>query len=296
MVKGLPVRKNAVYAALFSPCDEDESLDEGALRNLVRHELAHGVEGFYCCGSSGEGLLLEESERERVVEIVGEEATGKVPFIVHTGSLSTREAIRLSQHAQEHGAAAVSMIPPIYYHYRPDEVEGYYEDVVHNVDLGVIVYNIPQFTGISFSKENRLMADQRIIGIKHTSMNLYDLERMSQAFPDKVLFNGFDEIWLYAQVAGATATIGTTCNICPRLYAAVRDAFQAGDMEKARALQHLVNDFVENLVKAGIFPAAKYCLELQGVPIGGCRRPFKPLDEEGKERVRQALTNMQEFL
>lgn len=295
MVKGLPIKKDGIYAALFSPFDEKGNLDETAFRNLVRHELRQGAEGFYCCGSSGEGLLLDETERKRLTSILAEEAGGKVPYIIHTGSLSTKEAISLSRHAEKEGAAAVSMIPPIYYHYREDEVIGYYEDVVSSVGIGVIVYNIPQFTGISFSKDSHLLEDPRIVGIKHTSMNLYDLERISQAFPQKVIFNGFDEIWLYSQVAGATATIGTTVNICPKLYAAVRDEFKAGHMAQARSLQHKVNDFVESLVKVGIFPAAKYCMELLGVGIGTCRKPFLPITDSQKVQVKDALEKVEEY-
>lgn len=296
MVKGLPINRNAVYAALFSPQGEHGELKLDVVRELIRYELAHGVEGFYVCGSSGEGLLLDLEERKELAQTVAEEVAGKVPFIVHTGSLSTRQAIELSQHAETLGAAAVSMIPPIYYNYTPDEVMGYYEDVIHNVGLGVIIYNIPQFTGISFSKDSKLMYDPRIIGIKHTSMNLYDLERIAQAFPEKVIINGHDETWLFSQVAGATALVGTTVNICPKLYASVRDNFRAGNIAKAQEEQHMVNDFIEALCKAGIFPAAKYCLTLLGVDVGPCRHPFLPLDEERKKMTENALSKLEAYL
>jgi N-acetylneuraminate lyase len=285
---GLPIKKNGIYAALFSPYDDKGKLDLQQLKRMVQFEVDHGVEGFYCCGSSGEGLLLDIDERKTLVEIVALEIAGKVPFIVHTGSLSTRNAIELSEHAQKYGAAAVSMIPPIYYHYSAAEVSQYYEDVIKNVDIGVIVYNIPQFTGISFSKNNELLQNPRIEGIKHTSMNLYDLERIAQAFPEKIMFNGFDEIWLYSQVAGATATIGTTVNICPKLFSAIRTAFSSGRMEDARMLQHKLNDFIEVLISTSVLPAAKYCLTLQGIDVGSCRRPFLPLTDEQMVQVQAA--------
>lgn len=86
------------------------------------------------------------------------------------------------------GALAVSMIPPYYYKFSMDEIMGYYEDVIRAIpDVPAIVYNIPQFTGVEFSKENagRLLSNENIVGIKHTSTNLYSLERMGQAFPGK---------------------------------------------------------------------------------------------------------------
>ncbi len=215
-------KKAEIFSALITPMHENGKLNLPALKALIRHEIANGVEGFYCCGSSGEGLLLDTSERMAIVDTLAGEVGARMPFIVHTGSLSTNEAITLSQHAQHSGAQAVSLIPPIYYHYSEQEVQHYYEDVADAVEVGVVVYNIPQFTGISFSKKNPLMHNPKIVGIKHTSINLYELERLSQTFPEKTLYNGFDEIWLYSMAAGATATIGTTVNVCPKLFVAIR--------------------------------------------------------------------------
>lgn len=86
--------------------------------------------------------------------------------------------------------------------------------------MPAIVYNIPQFTGVEFSKENagRLLSNENIVGIKHTSTNLYSLERMGQAFPGKALINGFDEQLLGALAMGSCATIGTTVNLFAPLF------------------------------------------------------------------------------
>ncbi|HCJ94770.1 MAG TPA: N-acetylneuraminate lyase [Sphaerochaeta sp.] len=289
---------NGIYAALLTPVDEQGNLDEQALVKLVNYELDQGVEGFYCCGSSGEGLLLERNERKRLVEVVASEVSGEVPFIVHTGALSTASVVDLSIHAQACGAQAVSLIPPIYYSYTPMEVEHHYRSVVEALHIGVIVYNIPQFTGITFSKKmnSSLLNDSRIIGIKHTSMNLYELERIHEAFPDKILYNGFDEMYLYSMTAGAHATIGTTVNICPRIFKEIRDRFTHGDLTQAREVQSTLNAFIEALVENGIFSAAKYAMEVLGVPCGPCRRPFLPLSNQQQGNVREALKIVESWL
>lgn len=285
-----------VVSALITPMREDRSIDPNALERLVAHEINRGCEGFYCCGSSGEGLLLSVEERMLIASIVSDVCKDTVPFYVHTGALGTREAIELSVHAQEIGAEAVSLIPPIYYHYSQEEVEQYYLDVAKEVDLGVIVYNIPQFTGISFSKESKVMHHEKIVGIKHTSSNLYDLERLSQAFPEKILFNGFDEIYLYSLVAGAHSTIGTTVNIFPQLFKAIRQDFLNGDSMQAQQKQHVLNDFIELVLQEGIFPSVKYCMSYLGIPSGPCRKPFKTLDDGAKQRIRQALIPVEKYL
>jgi N-acetylneuraminate lyase len=169
---------------------------------------------------------------------------------------------------------------------------------VEALNIGVIVYNIPQFTGITFSKKmnSSLLNDSRIIGIKHTSMNLYELERIHEAFPEKILYNGFDEMYLYSMTAGAHATIGTTVNICPRIFKEIRNQFTKGDITKSREVQSTLNAFIEALVENGIFPAAKYAMEVLGVPCGPCRRPFLPLSNQQMENVRKALKIIEAWL
>ena len=290
------LNKNGIYSALFSPLDNRGELDKEKLRALIRFEMDRGVEGFYCCGSSGEGLLLETSERKILAEIVAEEAGDRIPFVIHTGALSTRTAIELSSHAKECGAMAVSLIPPIYYDYSLNEIEQYYMDVVNSVGIGVIVYNIPHLTGISFSKKNTFLNDKRIIGIKHTSMNLYDMERIKQTFPEKIIFNGFDEVFFYSLTAGADAAIGTTVNIFPKLFMTIRDEFHKGNIAKAQNLQHELNDFIESIASVGVFPGAKYSMALQGIDLGLCRKPFAPLSEEGKKQVEKAMKKLGAWL
>jgi N-acetylneuraminate lyase len=290
------LNQNGIYAALFTPFNNRGEMDIEKLRTLVCFELDRGVEGFYCCGSAGEGLLQDAEERKKVIETVAAEVGDKVPFVVHTGALSTRIAIDLSLHARQCGAAAISLIPPIYYHYSAEEIAQYYMDVVNAVDLGVIIYNIPQFTGISFSKKDVFLKDPKIIGIKHTSVNLYDLERIREAFPDKIIFNGLDEIWLYSLSAGANAAIGTMINVCPKLFKQIREEFRKGEIPKAQGLQHILNGFIETITTVGIFPAAKHCMALQSIDVGSCRKPFIPLSEDNKKQVERALKKIKNWL
>lgn len=289
------LNKKGIYSALLTPYDKNGQLDLKALKKTVSFEKSKGVEGFYCCGSSGEGLLLDKEERMKVVESVAEEV-GDTPFIVHTGSLSTQLSTDLSIHAQKCGASAISMIPPIYYNYTIDEIAAHYINVANKLDIGVIVYNIPQFTGISLTKNDNFLENEKIIGIKHTSVNLYELERMIQQYPNKTYFNGFDEIYLSSLAAGATATIGTTVNICPKLIKAIRTDFENGNMKLAQEKQHLLNDLIETLVNTSVFPGAKYCMELQGLSMGNCREPFAPLKQEQKTIIEKALENIKNYL
>ncbi|MBO4358819.1 MAG: N-acetylneuraminate lyase [Erysipelotrichaceae bacterium] len=277
-----------IYSALVTPFNEDESLNEEAIRKLVEFELDNGVEGFYCCGSSGEGLLLSLEERKRVLEVVLDEVRGRVPVISHIGTVATKDVVELAKHALNAGADAVSMIPPYYYNFSMDEIVDYYLDVVNEVpDIPVIVYNIPQFTGVSFNRDNagRLLENDHVIGIKHTSTDLFGLERMKNDFPDKVYLNGFDEIFLSGLVAGANAAIGTTVNLYPKTFRRLMDLYEENRIEEAQKVQSLINHRVKEMVSVGIFSAVKYMFMKQGIDCGTCRRPFAKLNDQQKARL-----------
>lgn len=281
-----------IWSALLTPTNADESVNYDALEDIVERQIEDGVEGFYCCGSSGEALLLSLDERKKVLEHTIKAAKGRVPVISHVGTIRTQDVIELADHAISAGALAVSMIPPYYYKFSMDEILDYYEDVMKAVpEAPVIIYNIPQFTGIEFNKENagRILELENLVGIKHTSNNLYSLERMGTAFPEKALINGFDEQFLAALSVGAHATIGTTVNLFAPLFKKVRDCYFAGDMKSAFEWQQKINARVEACVKIGIFNAMKYGWTLRGVDCGFCRKPFHSLNEEQKKAMQLVM-------
>ncbi|KAF5066463.1 N-acetylneuraminate lyase [anaerobic digester metagenome] len=292
MVTTKPQDFKRIWSALITPTNADESVNYHALEQVVDAQIADGVEGFYCCGSSGEGLLLTLDERKQVLEHVLKAADGRVPVMSHVGTIRTKDVIDLAQHAMSAGALAVSMIPPYYYKFSMDDIMGYYEDVIRAVpNVPAIVYNIPQFTGVEFSKDNagRLLGNENIVGIKHTSTNLYSLERIGQAFPGKALINGFDEQLLGALSMGSCATIGTTVNLFAPLFHKVRDAFDRGDIAEAYRWQHAINLRVEATVKLGIFNAMKYGWTLRGIDCGFCRAPFRPLNDAARKTMQELL-------
>lgn len=277
-----------IFSALITPMDAEEGVDKKALIRLVQAQLADGVEGFYCCGSSAEGELLTIEEREDILETVLLASGGQVKVIAHVGTRRTADVIRLAGHARRVGADAISMIPPYYYKYSMEDIMRHYESVIEAVpDIPVILYNIPQFTGVEFTVANagRLLANDRVLGIKHTCTGMYALEQISRAFPDKIVFNGFDEQYLSACALGATAAVGTTVNVFAPEFKKIRSFVRAGKMEQALACQHLLNAKLDVMIDCGIFNAVKYIWTKRGVPSGQCRLPIRPLTDGQKQRL-----------
>ncbi|WP_413739889.1 dihydrodipicolinate synthase family protein [Sodalis sp. RH14] len=276
-----------VISALVTPMHEDESVNYDVLAKVVERQLARGVEGFYCCGSSGEGPLLGMEERAQLLRVLAAQVKGRVPVISHVGTVRTADAVSLARQAEQDGADAVSLVPPYYYKFSKKEIIAYYRRVLAAISLPVIVYNIPQFTSVELDEEtaDALLTDEQVLGVKHTSHNLYSLERMAAKYPGKVFFNGFDEIYLSALSAGATATIGTTVNLQPERFLAIRDLFRRGELNRAREIQLQINNAVEFMVARGIFQSAKYMTGLGLEDLGPVREPFVPLTDRQKHEL-----------
>lgn len=265
-----------IYPALTTPFINGDRIDEKALEAQINWNIQKGVHGFYVCGSTAEVFLLSEAERRYLMEITASIVGGRVNLIVQCGSTNPREAQLLAQHAEKLGYDAVSAVAPFYYKFNFEEVLGYYRSIRDAVSLPIFPYNIPLYSGVSMSGDQliALLADDRFIGIKHTSSDYYQMEQMRRAYPDKILFNGFDEMFLCGMIAGASGGIGSTYNYMADKYIAMYNLFHAGKIEEARAIQHIVNEPIDVFGRFGGIPCVKAIMKLLGFGDGTCRRPF----------------------
>ena len=287
MIKDL----RGIYPALPTPMAADGEINYANLRKLVDFVIAQGVDGLYVGGSTAESFLLTEDERKKIAETVLYQAAGRVKVIVHTGAGGTDAALRLSKHARANGADAISSVPPIYFKYTTEEIIGYYLDLIELSDMPLVVYNIPAFTGINMTQGaiRELFKHPRVVALKHTNTNMYELERLLAHNPLLIALNGYDEAFLSGLSMGASGMIVSTVNFMAKKFITLRDAFLRGKQEEALKLQSEVNEVVETMVEVGVFNAVKYAMTLRGVDCGSCRGPFKPLTDSDKERVKAVL-------
>lgn len=280
-----------IYPALPTPMTAGGDINYAALNALVDFQIAQGVDGLYIGGSTAESFLLTEDERKRVAETVLARAGGRLKTIVHTGAGGTDAALRLSRHARDNGADAISSVPPIYFKYTTEEVIAYYLDLIEGSQMPLVVYNIPAFTGINMAQGAicDLFKHPQVVAIKHTNTNMYELERLLSHNPTLIALNGYDEAFLSGLSMGASGMIGSTVNFMARKFIALRQAFREGRNAEALRLQSEANEIIETMVDVGVFNAVKYALSLRGVDCGTCRGPFKPLTEAGQAKVRAVL-------
>ena len=275
-----------VFTALITPFDEDDNINEDSLRRLIKYNLDDGVSGFYVCGSTGEWPLLTIDERKRVLEIVKDEVGSKASIIVNIGCISTKFSIDLARHSEEVGVSAISSFPPIYYKFTREEIKRYYFDIAESTSVPLIIYYIPSFTNIEMSLDYllELLSHKNIIGVKFTFMDLFMLERI-KTLSGKIVFNGFDEVFLAGLSLGADGMIGSTGNFVPDIIVSIYNSFRSGDLKSAYSYQQKLNRIIKDILGFGVIPGIKEILNMAGFECGKPRRPFKALDEDDRVRL-----------
>ena len=247
-----------------------------------------GMHGLYVGGSSGEMILMTEDERKCLLETVVGAVGDRLTIIAHVGTTSTRGTLELARHAAKCGAHALSSVTPLYYKYSYREVKHYYEQIAAETDLPVIIYNIPALTGTTLNYDQlcEILSIPGVGGMKFTSSDFFQLERIRAAFPDKVFYNGSDEMLLSGLAAGADGGIGTTYNYQPARILGVYNEFRAGNMAKALEYQAKANETIAKILKYGVLPSSKMLMKLNGMDYGTCREPFMPLDDAAIEDLK----------
>lgn len=281
-----------IIPALLTPFGKDGKVNTDALAQLIDWNIEKGVNGFYVGGSTAEAFLLTEEERNFVYEIVAKATSGRLPLIAHVGSISTDQAIRFAKVAEKWGYTAISAIAPFYYKFTFDQIRKYYFDIVSAVNLPMIIYNFPNFSGVNLSVEQvaEFFADNRFIGIKHTSNDFFSLEQFKTRFPDRLVFNGFDEMLLSGLVMGADGGIGSTYNFMAEKYVQLYRLRQEGRIDEAYAIQQECNRIIKALCRVGVMEGEKEVLCQLGFDFGCARPPFSELSDSQKDFLRREVT------
>jgi len=280
-----------IFPALLTPFDKNDNVNKEVLKQITEYNLKKGVDGFYVDGSTAEAFLLSEKERLEVLETVSDVAKGKATLIAHIGCISTKQAIELAKEAKEMGYDAISSVAPFYYKFSFEEIKKYYFDIVDAVDCPMFIYNFPAFSGVNLTVDNikEFLTDDRFLGVKHTSNDYFALEQFKAAFPEKLVYNGYDEMFLAGLAMGADGAIGSTFNFMAEKFIRIRKLFQENKMEEARTLQKEANIIIRALCKVGVMQGEKAVMDALGFEMGLARAPFGPLTNEQKKELLEVV-------
>ena len=133
-----------IITATVTPLTEEGQINVKELSRLTHFLIEKGIHGIFPCGSTGEGVLLSTEERKKVAEISVKEAAGRIPVVIHTGSIHLNEALELTAHAREIGADGAALVPPYYFSVDDKTILQFYGTVAEKVPgYPLYIYNIP---------------------------------------------------------------------------------------------------------------------------------------------------------
>ena len=266
-----------VFPALVTPfVRKTEELDETALRQLIRHCLPH-VDGVVPCGTTGEFPYLTRAEQKRMVQIAREEVGDKI-VIAGCGASGTRQALDLAADAREAGADAILVVTPFFLHPSDKGIYQHYYDIATQVDIPLILYNIPQVMDAYLPRTviEDLADLPNVVGLKDSSGNLtYTMEVLEYAGDRIDLLIGHDEVVVPALAGGVSGMILASAQVYPEVWQKVLASMQAGQVAEARAEQRRVQKLSRIFCRHGGGVAVKAALKMMGVQAGVPRRPLK---------------------
>lgn len=285
-----------IIPPIVTPLTADEKLNEPVLRQLVDYFISQGVHGLFPVGTTGEFYGLSEGDIELILQIVIEQAAGRVPVYAGCNSISTKGAVKLVQLAERTGADAVSVITPMFISQTQEELFRYYKTIAQNTELPVIIYNNLPKTNVTVTPATiaRLAEIDNIVAVKDSTgdmTNTAEYIRLTRGSGLSVLV-GRDTLILAGLLYGATGAIASCANIAPRLVVDIYERFMQGEYTAALEAQFKLAP-LRIACNMGSFPAViKEGLCYLGFDVGKCISPIDEITTEEKVKLHGLIDNM----
>jgi 4-hydroxy-tetrahydrodipicolinate synthase len=284
MIKG-------VYTACITPFTEEYEIDEEGFRENLQFQIASGVDGLVILGTTAESPTLSEEEQEIVLKIALEEAKGRLPVWVGTGSYSTKEAIKKTIKAKVMGADGALVVTPYYNKPTQEGLFRHFEAIAHSTKFPIIVYNIQGRTGQNLSTDTlkRLSYLPEIVGVKEASGNINQMieviETIAPARPEFSVMSGDDALTLPLMSLGGAGVISVASNLIPKEIREMVLFALKGDFHEARKLHYeLMPIFRDAFIETNPTPI-KFMMGKMGMKAGPVRLPLSPLLPENEQKI-----------
>jgi 4-hydroxy-tetrahydrodipicolinate synthase len=281
--------------ALVTPFTRSGGLDEAGVRRLAKRQIDAGIHFLVPCGTTGETPTLSPEERLRVVEIVVDEAKGKVPVLAGAGGYNTHEVIEGAQQMARAGADGILSVAPYYNKPTPEGLYQHYTAIAEAVPVPVIVYNVPGRTGVNVDVATitRLSGVPNIVGVKEASGNVTQMCEICRAVPPGFLvLSGDDALTLPIMSIGGRGIISVASNEVPGEMSRMVELAEQGDFVSARKLHHDLLPLMQiNFVESSPIPV-KAAMAMMGLLEEIYRLPLVPPRPASRDRIAQVLRDL----
>ena len=287
----MPIFKG-VATALVTPFTEAGEIDYASFADIIEYQIKEGVTALVVCGTTGESATLTVTERKELLSFAVEIADKRVPVIAGTGSNSTYRTVALSEDAASVGADGLLVVTPYYNKASRSGLIEHYTAVAEAVPLPIIVYNVPQRTGLGISPEvyHELLQIKNIVGIKEANGSVSSWAKTMSLCPDAELYSGNDADTLPMMALGGLGTISVVSNILPRMLSDMCRLFEKGETAKAAKIQIMLTPLIE-LLFCEVNPIPiKYAMSRLGFCDNILRLPLSPLSAYNAAKLEDCLS------
>jgi len=279
------------YVALVTPF-RNNRVDVDKLKELVQFHIEKGTTGIVPCGTTGESATLSHEEHRLVIETVVEVARGRITVIAGTGSNNTIEAIDLTKFGKEVGADGCLVITPYYNKPTQNGLYLHFKEVAETVDVPIVMYNVPGRTGVNMlpSTVAKLAKIENIVGLKEASG---DITQVSQIVRDCGkefdVLSGDDAMTFPIMAVGGKGVISVAANIVPERMVELVEAFNTGDVNKAREIHlRMLPLFSAMFYETNPIPV-KVAMNLMGMISDEIRLPLCKMSDENLTKLKTVL-------
>jgi 4-hydroxy-2-oxoglutarate aldolase len=289
---------SGVFAALTTPYAPDGSVSLADLKHNVLRYNETGLAGYAVVGSTGESVLLSRAEMDSILATAKEWATKEKTLIAGAGAESTAETIERTKRAAELGYDAALVKTPYYYKtmYKPEVLIAHFLRVADESPIPVLLYSIPQFTGIALGPAEvaKLSEHPNIIGIKDSSGNVQGVGDFIAATPSvfQVLVGSAATVYPSLAIGAGGAILALACAL-PEKCVALFELVRQGQHEKARDLQSILARASKLIVSELGIAGVKFVMDQRGYRGGDPRLPLLPLQNEQKKRLTEFLVTLE---
>jgi 4-hydroxy-tetrahydrodipicolinate synthase len=282
--------------AIVTPFQNDFSVDEAALRKLVRRQIEGGVHFLVPCGTTGENPTLTRAEHLRVVAITLEEAQGRVPVLAGAGGYNTTEVVELAREMEALGADGLLSVTPYYNKPTQEGLYQHYRAIAAATRLPIVLYNVPGRCGTNLEPATvtRLARIENIVGVKEASGNIGQMAAVLNAVPDDfVVLAGDDSVALPLFALGGKGMISVAANEIPREMAQLCNYGLEGNFAAARVIHRKYLPLMEiNFVESNPIPV-KAAMSLMGLLEPVWRLPLVAPKAESLQKIRAVLESLE---
>ena len=285
-----------IVPPIATPIDSDEHVIESKLREHIDFMIDRGVSGILAFGSNSEFYMMDEDEQRPMLKIIIDQVNGRVPVYMGVGAIRTKKCISLARMGKEMGAAAVSVLQPMFLKPSEDELYTHLSSIADSLEgLPMLLYNNPGRTGYSMSQDlvSRLAHEkENIIGMKDSSGDITQTEEFIRRNSDvgfRVMC-GKDTLIYAGLCVGAVGAVCCTANFLPELVCSIYSRFQAGDYRGSRDAQFILNPIRLQMDKSSFPVAMKDYGNILGLGLGKPFLPNKPSTGAQMDGLRKVLS------